>query len=210
MAARRVNSGPKSCERCGTPFSRRDECDGYQWRMKRFCSHACRGAARAATVPPPNPTGLCMCGCGSGVPVARSTSIADGIVRGQPVRYLPGHGGRAAARRGGGNGRHGFGRYVSSTTGYAFIRMSALSPEDADLARPMQVRYAGFPAVPEHRLVVARRLGRPLTQSENVHHRNGQRADNRDANLELWQRSQPSGVRAREVCQHCGGTGLEP
>ena len=54
--------------------------------------------------------------------------------------------------------------------------------------------------VGEHRAVMEGLVGRPLFKGETVHHKNGDRADNRPENLELWA-NQPYGQRVEDLVE---------
>lgn len=71
------------------------------------------------------------------------------------------------------------GTYIDKKTGYAY-------------------EYDGTRSRLQHRLVMERHLGRELLPQESVHHRNGQRAQNDIANLELWSKTQPTGQRVED------------
>lgn len=83
-----------------------------------------------------------------------------------------------------------------TASGYVELRQKAIAPDA--IALFLKMRTPSADTVFEHRMVMAIHLGRPLLRSEEVHHRNGDRTDNRLENLELWIHSQPCGQRAED------------
>lgn len=100
-----------------------------------------------------------------------------------------------------GSGNNGWkgGRHVDAM-GYVWLRIGTGDPIGQEMLTSRSKRY-----VQEHRLVMARFIGRPLDRSETVHHRNGTKADNRLENLKLFSSSSEHARQVHyAVCPHCG------
>lgn len=127
----------------------------------------------------------CACGCGTVIPTL-DTNGNPRYVRGKAA-FILGH--NATGRHAPRSNR---GRKVHTKRGYIYLYM----PE-----HPSAQKGTGY--VSEHRIVMEAMMGRLLTRSENVHHLNGVRDDNRPENLELWIKPQPAGIRLANILPHC-------
>ena len=86
--------------------------------------------------------------------------------------------------------------------GYRVVSYYEFPEEFWDILEPMSVKKNR--RILEHRAVIAISLGRSLTTSETVHHKNGNKLDNALENLELWLGNHGKGVKLKDLkCPHC-------
>ena len=129
-------------------------------------------------------TWKCTCSCGA-LHTADSRNLTDGRTKscGCLQREIAGD----RARKRGPNAIHWQGGKHPASGGYTMVYAPNHYPQKNNKRHVL-----------EHRLVMEEHLGRFLFHHETVHHKNGDRQDNRLENLELWSTSQPYGQRVQD------------
>jgi HNH endonuclease len=124
---------------------------------------------------------LCKCACGT-VKAVPSTPLRDGRSQSCGCRKLD-----ILRSETGSRNRAWKGGRITDDNGYVQIYLPGHH----------RAKKTGY--VREHLVVMEKALGRQLLADETVHHKNGNRSDNRPANLELWSSSHPPGQRATDL-----------
>jgi hypothetical protein len=115
--------------------------------------------------------GLCQCGCGSKTAISNKTENRKGWIKGEPKRYIQGHGVRGKKGK---NSNRWKGGIIIHKSGYILVK------------RPEHHRAYSNGYVFEHILIMEKLLGRPVLPNEAPHHRDGNRANNSPGNLTLF------------------------
>ena len=193
----------KACEHCGELFWGMPS----QLAKRRFCSQDCVGASRRGIKRKEWVTIRCQ-QCGTEFEVTpgwtrngrrkycskKCLGLATVAGRRTGIRHTDESRQKMADALTGrytGRNSHAWkgGRWLSRA-GYAHVMISELPEDQQAIARAMAPKDHKY--VMEHRLVMAMKLGRPLTKSEVVHHHNGVKDDNRSDNLFLRDQSSHS------------------
>ena len=109
--------------------------------------------------------GLCKCGCGNKTRIAYKTSKQHGWIKGKHISYLNGH-------------RHIKENHWNWKGGKTTIEGYPAVSIEKDNKRRHKNGY-----VLEHLLIAEKALGKPILQPHEIHHFNGNRKDNRNANI---------------------------
>lgn len=93
---------------------------------------------------------------------------------------------------------------VMTSGGYVMVR---IYPDHPFFCMATE-KVDGASYVLEHRFVMAQELGRPLTEEETVHHKDGDKTNNHHSNLQL--RRSRHGKGSSFVCADCGSHNVVP
>ncbi len=105
-------------------------------------------------------TGLCQCGCGAPTKPAKQSDTRRGLIKGQPARFVRGHYARTQPRK---------------HRGYLVVQ------------QPGHPHATASGAVMVHQVIASAALGKPLPKGAEVHHVDGNRQNNANANLVICQ-----------------------
>lgn len=125
----------------------------------------------------------CACGCGQLTPLAKHTG--DGLIKGQPCRWIRGHRNYIYPPQ-----KFGKKPEIKSTDGYVLIY------------RPRHQNAGKSGYVLRSRYVMATHLGRPLRADEHVHHVNRDKTDDRVDNLQVVTPSEHAKLHMAIDCDH--------